>query len=59
MFVAKGNNRYVWFNCQTYEAPIMFELVGMIVGLSIYNEVLLDLKFPRVLYKKLLAPEGY
>lgn len=31
----------------------------MILGLSIYNGVLLDLKFPRILYKKLLAPEDH
>jgi hypothetical protein len=36
----------------------MFEFVGMILGLSIYNTTLLNLKFPAVLYKKLLAPEN-
>ena len=36
----------------------MFEFVGMILGLSIYNTTILDLKLPAVLYKKLMAPEG-
>jgi hypothetical protein len=36
----------------------MFEFVGMILGLSIYNTTLLNLRFPAVLYKKLMAPEN-
>lgn len=35
----------------------MFEFVGIILGLSIYNNTLLELKFPRVLYKKLICPD--
>lgn len=30
-----------------------FELVGTLLGLAIYNGVILDVQFPRVLYKKL------
>ena len=36
------------------EAPLNFELAGMILGLSIYNAVNLDVKFPVIVYKKLL-----
>ncbi len=54
MFLIK-NNSYHWFNGQSYEAPIMFELVGMMLGLSIYNTTLLDLKFPTLVYRKLLT----
>jgi len=36
------------------EAPLNFELAGMILGLAIYNTVNLDVKFPVVIYKKLL-----
>jgi hypothetical protein len=54
LFVTKNNNRYHWFNSQTFEAPIMFEFLGMILGLSIYNTTLLELKFPKLLYRKLL-----
>ena len=32
-----------------------YELVGIVLGLSIYNGVQLDIRFPRVYYKKLLA----
>jgi hypothetical protein len=59
MFLPKNNNSVFWFNANSFEAPIMFEFVGMILGLSIYNTTLLDLRFPRILYKKLLAPEGF
>jgi hypothetical protein len=54
MFVTKNKNRYQWFNGDSFEPPIMFELLGTILGLSIYNSTLLDLKFPKILYKKLL-----
>jgi hypothetical protein len=56
MFIPKNNERYYWLNGDSFEAPIMFEFVGKILGLAIYNNTLLDLKFPKVLYKKLLAP---
>lgn len=35
----------------------MFEFVGMLLGLSIYNRTLLNLSFPELVYKKLLAKE--
>ena len=31
-----------------------YELIGILLGLAIYNQVLLDIKFPLVIYKKLL-----
>lgn len=55
LFVQKGQNScYHWFNGLSFEAPIVFEFLGLLLGLSIYNTTLLDLKFPLVLYKKLL-----
>jgi hypothetical protein len=32
-----------------------FELIGIILGLAIFNNVILDVKFPKVVYKKLLG----
>ena len=32
-----------------------FELIGIIFGLAIFNNVILDVKFPLVVYKKLLG----
>lgn len=58
LFVTKGNGTLRWFNSQTFEAPMMFEFLGIILGLSIYNTTLLELQFPKLLYKKLLLREG-
>jgi len=54
MFTTKENDRFLWFNMNSIEAPLNFELAGMILGLAIYNSVNLDVKFPVVIYKKLL-----
>lgn len=34
---------------------INFELIGIILGLAIYNSVILDIRMPLVVYKKLLG----
>jgi len=57
MFLPKNNSRYFWFNGDSLEAPIIFEFVGMLLGLSIYNSIQLDLHFPLLLYKKLLEDD--
>jgi len=36
---------------------LYFELIGKLLGLAIYNHVILDLQFPLVLYKKLMSIE--
>jgi len=54
MFTTKADDRVLWFNMTSIEAPLNFELAGMLLGLSIYNAVNLDVKFPIVVYKKLL-----
>lgn len=53
MFIEK-NERYMWFNKSSFECNINFELIGTLLGLAIYNSVLLDLNFPIVTYKKLV-----
>lgn len=57
MFKAINNNAFYWFNGLSYEPTIMFEFVGIILGLSIYNNTLLDMKFPRLIYKKLILAD--
>lgn len=54
MFSYRVNTRIFWFNLFTFEPKIKFELIGVIMGLSFYNGVILDVKFPLVIYKKLL-----
>ena len=43
-----------WFNGNTHEPNINFELIGVLMGLAIFNNVLIDFPFPRACFKKLL-----
>jgi hypothetical protein len=45
----------MWFNKSSFECNVNFELIGTLLGLAIYNSVLLDLNFPKVVYKKLVG----
>ncbi|CAK90182.1 unnamed protein product (macronuclear) [Paramecium tetraurelia] len=53
MFIPKNNDTVFWFNPQSFEMPIYYSLIGKLLGLSLYNSVLLDVRFPTVLFKKL------
>lgn len=57
MFNYNEETRAFWFNAETLEAPIKFELIGFVLGLALYNQVILDVHFPRIVYKKLLGLE--
>eukprot|EP01124_Arcella_intermedia_P028913 TRINITY_DN5997_c0_g1_i2.p1 TRINITY_DN5997_c0_g1~~TRINITY_DN5997_c0_g1_i2.p1 ORF type:complete len:745 (-),score=142.97 TRINITY_DN5997_c0_g1_i2:829-3012(-) len=53
MFIQDDETRsYWWFNHKS-EDITAFELLGNVLGLAIYNAVILDLHFPLVVYKKL------
>ena len=54
MFCTK-NSSFLWINRDSIDCGLNFELIGIVMGLAIYNETLLDLHFPLALYKKLLA----
>lgn len=54
MFEYIKNETILWFDKNPLECGLNFELIGMILGLSIYNNVNLDLHFPIVVYKKLM-----
>jgi hypothetical protein len=43
----------MWLNKSSFECNVNFELIGTLLGLAIYNSVLLDLNFPKIVYKKL------
>jgi len=49
--------RALWFNRDCDWADGEFHLVGVLLGLAIYNGSLLDARFPRVVYKKLLRAD--
>lgn len=55
MFTYIEETRSYWINPASLEAVTEFALVGALLGLAIYNAVLLDVRFPLVLYKKLLG----
>ncbi|CAL1526466.1 unnamed protein product, partial [Lymnaea stagnalis] len=45
-----------WFSptpCDNYQE---FNLVGVLMGLAVYNSINLDIRFPSVCYRKLLSP---
>lgn len=50
------SNTY-WFDPATMESDDEFLLLGLVVGLAVYNGVLLDFPLPLVLYRKILGQE--
>lgn len=54
MFSYNDKTRLFWFNLYSFEPKIKYELIGIILGLALFNNVILDIKFPLVIYKKLL-----
>ena len=55
MFSYNKKTRLFWFNHYSFEPEIKFELIGIIFGLAIYNNNILDVKLPIAVYKKLLG----
>ena len=54
MFEFDEETKVIWFKDQTFETMEMYNLIGKVCGLAIYNSVIIDLPFPLALYKKLL-----
>ncbi|MES1910964.1 MAG: hypothetical protein MHM6MM_003478 [Cercozoa sp. M6MM] len=56
MFKFNEDTRTYWFQPDnfSFEGDVEFEAIGKLVGLAVFNGVLLDLNFPRLFYKKLL-----
>jgi len=54
MFFLSNTTRTFWFNPSCIDW-VELELIGKILGLAIYNGIILDLQFPSVVYKKLLG----
>jgi ubiquitin-protein ligase E3 A len=55
MLVYLPESRTYWFNAASLEGDDAFMLVGLVLGLAIYNAVLLDFPLPIALYRKLLG----
>ncbi|PVU94203.1 hypothetical protein BB561_002754 [Smittium simulii] len=54
-----STNRSMWFNPGVTQNSEKYYLFGIAVGLALYNGVILDLHFPKALYKKLLNLNVY
>ena len=55
VFVYDDVTRLFWFNAQSFEALTQYKLIGIVFGLAIYNNCILDVNFPSFVYKKLLG----
>lgn len=58
MFTLNSETHTYWFNPTSFESDDQFRLIGIILGLAIYNNVILDVHFPMVVYRKLLGRKG-
>mmetsp|Transcript_9106 Transcript_9106/g.17825 ORF Transcript_9106/g.17825 Transcript_9106/m.17825 type:complete len:775 (-) Transcript_9106:469-2793(-) len=55
MFTYDKESHICWFNKNSVSSDEEFELIGIVLGLAIYNGVILDLRFPMYVYKKLMG----
>lgn len=55
MYVYDEETKVYWFNKNSLETPQEFRLLGILLGLALYNNIILDLHFPKSVYKKLMG----
>ncbi|VDN02113.1 unnamed protein product [Thelazia callipaeda] len=55
MFISNENTGVYWFNAQCNFCDDEYGLIGILFGLAIYNNILIDVRFPTLVYVKLLA----
>ncbi|KAI0376176.1 hypothetical protein F5Y04DRAFT_267111 [Hypomontagnella monticulosa] len=55
LFVYDDDSRFCYFNPNTFETSDQYFLVGVVLGLAIYNSTILDVAFPPFAFRKLLA----
>jgi len=58
MFTYDEETRQFWFNSVSFETEAQYKLIGILLGLAIYNNVILDVHFPMVVYRKLMGRPG-
>ncbi|XP_051233128.1 ubiquitin-protein ligase E3A isoform X2 [Dicentrarchus labrax] len=58
MFTYDDNTKLFWFNSSSLENEAQYTLVGLVLGLAIYNNCILDVHFPMVVYRKLMGKKG-
>ena len=57
MLILQQETNTFWFNPSSLEPDEDFFLLGLVVGMAVYNGVLLDFPLPIVLYRKILGQE--
>ncbi|KAJ3321208.1 hypothetical protein HDV06_004551 [Boothiomyces sp. JEL0866] len=57
MFEYNIDTRQSWINRNSLESSLQFELVGIVIGLALYNGVMVRVSFPKLMYKKLVKEE--
>ena len=55
MFTYDDDSQFCYFNPNSFETTDQFFLVGVVLGLAIYNSTILDVAFPPFAFRKLLA----
>lgn len=58
MFTYDESTRFFWYNPSSLETEGQFTLIGIVLGLAIYNNCILDVHFPMVVYRKLMGKKG-
>ncbi|KAI1899651.1 hypothetical protein AGOR_G00063980 [Albula goreensis] len=58
MFTYDETTKLFWFNPSSFETEGQFTLIGIVLGLAIYNNCILDIHFPMVVYRKLMGKKG-
>lgn len=54
MFITNEETGTNWFNSFSFENEAQFTLIGIVLGLAIYNNVILPVSFPMAVYRKLM-----
>lgn len=55
MFIYDDDSQFCYFNPNSFETSDQFFLVGVVLGLAIYNSTILDVALPPFAFRKLLA----
>ncbi|KAG7514444.1 hypothetical protein JOB18_034045 [Solea senegalensis] len=58
MFTYDNITKLFWFNSSSLETEAQYTLIGIVLGLAIYNNCILDVHFPMVVYRKLMGKKG-
>lgn len=58
MFTHHEATEMFWINATSFENDAQFSLIGIVLGLAIYNNIILAVNFPMVIYRKLMGMRG-